>query len=181
MEFKNSYIFLKRKNESIETSNKDNKLNVKILPSFEKTLQKSFPNISFLKENNSLNSAKKGSFKINYKDSETEIFFKYYDVRFNCYLDIVVKGQRKQDAIKILTIVSDKLVGKGNIFDKDYVSIVSYDYASEYYCNKLFPYLNEFERKLRKILFIIYTLNFDLKYYSSTTSEEFQSNLKKKS
>ena len=72
-------------------------------------------------------------------------------------------------------------MAKNNSFDKYYVSIISYDYTSEYYCNKLFPFLNEFERKLRKVLFNVYTLNFNLNYYAATPSKELQDNIEKKS
>lgn len=56
--------------------------------------------------------------------------------------------------------------------------IVSYDAISEFYCNKLYPKLNELERHLRKLLFNIYTVNFGRDYYRTTFSAEIQSKAK---
>jgi len=183
MEFKNSYIFLKREKEKkqVQKNKKENVIVVNLPPSFKKLLQTSFQDISFSEKEDDLDFINAGSFTIDYKNIKTEVLFKYHNVWSNYYLDIIVKQQKKQDAVNILNIVNNKLVANGNVFDKDFISIISYDCISEYYCNKLFPYLNKFERKLRKILFIVYTLNFNLKYYSSTTSEEFQSTLEQKS
>lgn len=178
MEFKNSYIFLKREEKKhIRKSKEKNVIVVDLPPSFQKLLQKSFQDISFYEKG--IDFINMGSFTIDYKSNKAEVFFKYHNVGSNYYLDVIVNKQKRQDAFNILNAVNNKLVAHGNVFDKDFISIISYDCISEYYCNKLFPYLNEFERKLRKILFIVYTLNFNLEYYSSTTSEEFQKALKK--
>ena len=58
--------------------------------------------------------------------------------------------------------------------EKKYVMIVSYDAISEYYCNKIYPKLNELERNLRKLMLNTYTLQFGSEYYSKTISEEIQ-------
>lgn len=184
MEFKNSYIFLKRdkKEENIKKENKENNaIVISFPPSFQELLKKTFQNISFNNKDDKFDIMNSGTLKIKNNNQEVDVLFKYHDVWSNYYLDIIVKTGKKKDAINILNIVNSCLIGKKNIFDKYFVSIISYDYISEYYCNKLFPYLNEFERKLRKILFNIYTLNFNLEYYSATTSEEFQKGLKQKS
>lgn len=184
MEFKNSYIFLKRdkKEENIKKENKENNaIVISFPPSFQELLKKTFQNILFNNKDDKFDIMNSGTLKIKNNNQEVDVLFKYHDVWSNYYLDIIVKTGKKKDAINILNIVNSCLIGKKNIFDKYFVSIISYDYISEYYCNKLFPYLNEFERKLRKILFNIYTLNFNLEYYSATTSEEFQKGLKQKS
>lgn len=183
MELKNSYIFLKRKkeNNNIKKSSKENVIAVSFTPSLKKLLKRSFQNISFNDKEDNFDMFNSGSFYVNYNNKEIKVLFKYHNVWSNYYLDVIVNSRRKQEVIEILDIVNSTLIGKENVFDEHYVSIVSYDYISEYYCNKLFPYLNEFERKLRKVLFCIYTLNFNLEYYSATTSEEFQKGLKEKS
>lgn len=182
MNFKNSYIFLRRekKNENKNRTKKD-VIVINIIPSLKELLKKCFPDITFSDKENTTDIINSGSFKINYNKKKVEILFKYHKVGYNYYLDIIVNSRSKKEAVNILDIVNSLIIGKNNIFDEHYVSIVSYDYISEYYCNRLFPYLNEFERKLRKVLFCIYTLNFNLEYYSATTSEEFQEDLKKKS
>lgn len=183
MEFKNSYIFLERKEEkhSIKQTTNKNKIEISLTPSLKELLQKSFKKISFDVKEDRFDIINSGTFQIEYNNEKIEVKFKYHNVWSNYYLDIIVNARRKQDAVNILDIVNSSLICKKNVFDKYFVSIVSYDYISEYYCNKLFPYLNEFERKLRKILFNIYTLNFNLEYYSATTTEEFQKDIKEKS
>lgn len=180
VEYKNSYIFLKRKKE-VKKDKKDNTIVISLSSSFKELLKETFKNISFDEKENDFDIINSGIFKIRNNNENVDVWFKYHNVWSNYYLDVIVKSRNKQDAINILESVNASLMGKENIFDSYFVSIVSYDYISEYYCNKLFPYLNEFERKLRKILFSIYTLNFNLEYYCATTSEEFQKGLKQKS
>ena len=180
MRFNNSYIFLKRKKEEKEHIKEDNNIIVVSLsPSFKNLLKKAFKNISFDYKNDEFDFMNSGTIKINNK--KINVSFKYHNVWSSYYLEIMVKSNNKKDAIDVLEYVNSILIGKQNIFDKYFVSIVSYDYISEYYCNKLFPYLNKFERKLRKILFNVYTLNFNLEYYSATTNKDFQNELKQKS
>lgn len=62
----------------------------------------------------------------------------------------------------------------------DYIVIPSYDFVSEYYCNKIYPKLNSFKRKLRKLLYLIYRAQFEKYYFKKTTSEELQAKVKKK-
>ena len=60
----------------------------------------------------------------------------------------------------------------------NYIIITSYDSVSEYYCNKVYPKLNEFERKFRKLLFITYTAQFKKLYFEVTTSEKLREKAK---
>ena len=179
MEYKNSYIFLKRNEEPQKIPKEDNTLVINIPPSFMSLLKDSFNNIKFdYKNSDSINS---GSIVIKVNNKEETIFFKYHSVWENYYLDIIINSSNRKTVINILNDINTILIAKNNVFDKYYISIISYDYISEYYCNKLFPFLNEFERKLRKVLFNVYTLNFNLKYYSATPSKELQDNIEKKS
>ena len=177
MEYKNSYIFLKRNDKEKEIPKKDNTIVIKLSPSFKSLLKKTFRNIKFdYKDSEDINS---GKFTLEKGNKEIEILFKYYSVMGNYYLDIIVKNKNVMSAVSVLNEINDILFAKNNFFDEFYVSIISYDYSSEYYCNKLYPYLNEFERKLRKLLFNIYTLNFNLDYYSAIPNEEVKNNIKK--
>ena len=74
----------------------------------------------------------------------------------------------------------DKAIITNNKLSKNYIIITSYDSISEYYCNKVYPKLNEFERKFRKLLFITYTAQFKKAYFESTTSKELQTKAKEK-
>lgn len=179
MEYKNSYIFLKRNKEPKKITKEDNTIVINIPPSFMSLLKDSFNNIKFdYKNSDSINS---GSIVIKVNNKEETIFFKYHSVWGNYYLDIIINSSNRKTVINILNDINTILIAKNNVFDKHYISIISYDYISEYYCNKLFPFLNEFERKLRKVLFNVYTLNFNLKYYSASPSKELQDNIEKKS
>lgn len=179
MEYKNSYIFLKRNEEAKKIPKEDNKIVINLPPSFKSLLEKSFEKVKFdYKNSDSVNS---GSIVIKNHNKEEIVFFKYHSVWGNYYLDIIVNSSNRKTAVNILNDINTILMAKNNSFDKYYVSIISYDYTSEYYCNKLFPFLNEFERKLRKVLFNVYTLNFNLNYYAATPSKELQDNIEKKS
>ena len=176
MEYKNSYIFLKRNKEEkeVKKDKKDNTIVISLSPSFKELLKETFKNISFDEKEDDFDIINSGTFKIKNNNENVDVLFKYHNVWSNYYLDIIVKSRKKQDAINILEVVNASLIGKENNFDSSFVSIA-------YFNKSLYPYFNEFERKLRKILFSIYTLNFNLEYYSATTSEEFQKGLKQKS
>lgn len=183
MQFKNSYIFLRRKTDdkSEKTKIKDNVIEIDRIVSFKELLEASFTQITFNPEDNTFDAINNGTIKVEFKDKEYEILFQYHNVWDNYYLDIMYNTRSKYEAIEIQDNIKNILIGKGNSFEEIYVSIVSYDCVSEYYCNKLFPYLNEFERKLRKMLLLIYTLNFNLDYYIATTSIELQEKIKENS
>ena len=114
---------------------------------------------------------------INVSDITFKVVFLQYDVGKNVYLSIKVDGKTKHQSIKCLEHVQDKLLCSG--IEEDYITIISFDSISEYYCNKLYPKLNSLERKLRRLLFNTYVVNFDHEYYKTTISEELQINAKK--
>ena len=95
----------------------------------------------------------------------------------SCYLNVEAEGQTKGQLIDALEYVHSALFTTG--IEEDYISIISYDAVSEYYCNKLYPKLNELERNLRKLLFSIYVLNFGKEYFEATTTKEMQDKAKK--
>lgn len=179
MEYKNSYIFLERNEETKKSTNEDNVIVINLPPSFKSLLEKSFEKVKFDYKNS--DSVNRGSICIKNNNKEETVLFKYHSVWRNYYLDIIVNSSNRKRTLDILNEINTRLMAKNNYFDKYYISIISYDYTSEYYCNKLFPFLNKFERKLRKVLFNVYTLNFNLNYYATTPSKELQDNIKKKS
>ena len=63
------------------------------------------------------------------------------------YVNIVVVGKTRVQIIEVLEYVHSTLFAAG--IEEDYISIVSYDAISEYYCNILYPKLNRLERNLR--------------------------------
>lgn len=176
MEYKNSYIFIRK--DKPTKQQKNNKLIIDIPPSFKELLEKTFKYITFDFDDEGIDIMNSGSIEIKINNKKRQAFFKYRHGGDNIYFDIIVNSNNSLTALSILQNINTSLISKGSVFDKEYISVISYDYISEYYCNKLYPYLNEFDRKLRKILLNIYTLNFNLNYYSATTNDEFQKNLK---
>lgn len=114
---------------------------------------------------------------IDVSDITFKVVFLQYDVGKNVYLSIKVDGKTKHQTIKCLEHIQEKLFSSG--IDTDYIAIISFDSISEYYCNKLYPKLNLLERKLRRLLFNTYIVNFDQEYYKTTISEELQAKAKK--
>ena len=104
------------------------------------------------------------------------VIFRFYEVAGATYLDVTVESEAEDDIIKCLEYVHATLHASGVC--TAFVMIVSYDAISEFYCNKLYPKLNEIERHLRKLLFNIYTVNFGRDYYRTTFSAEIQSKAK---
>lgn len=175
MQYKNSYIFLKRENIKNPQTKTDNEIVVDFSTSFRSLLIKTFKNITF--DDKKIDFSPSGTITIFEGKKAKKLLFKYHNVGSSYYLDIIIDSKNKISAINLLEKATYLLIGKNNVFDKYFVSIVSYDYVSEYYCNKIYPLLNEFERKLRKLLFIVYTFNFNMEYYTKTTSKELQENL----
>ncbi|MGM9551297.1 MAG: hypothetical protein ACI3XA_03485 [Clostridia bacterium] len=99
------------------------------------------------------------------------------EVRENTFLDIIVDGKSKTQAIKCFEYIQTQLLTSG--IDEHYIPIISYDAISEYYCNKIFGKLNSLERNLRKLLYNIYIVNFGVQYYQATISKELQDEIKK--
>lgn len=162
MELQNSYIFLKESNES---SGKN--LEAYFNESFE-TLKRTGHGINIFKRTYS------GEIKIGKK--ERRAMFMLHLVENTYYVDVIAQGKTKSDVVKTLEYIHS-VICDSNI-SLDYTMIISYDAISEYYCNLMFPKLNELERNLRKLLYNIYTVNFGKDYYKATISDEIQTKAK---
>jgi hypothetical protein len=168
MKIINSYIFIPKK--------EDNNGNViklgEYFPTVFSAYFKATPTndiknvVSF---NNRINT---GDFK--YK--KMNIQYKILSVDSVYYLDIIIDGAKK-NIISCLTDFNDIFLKEGK-FNKKYIPIISYDYISEEYCNKVYPILNKFERKFRKLLFLIFTSNFKELYFEKMASEDLIKNVK---
>lgn len=122
----------------------------------------------------------KGIFDLTIGNEVQQINYKFTGVNSSYYLDIIVDSNSIGKIIPFLERIDNILVNEPNDINKDYIAIKSYDSISEYYCNKIYPYLNKFERKLRKLLYLIYTVQFERDYFKKTTTEEFQKTIKGK-
>lgn len=194
MQLINSYVFLKKEEE--QKRDKEGNYVIVLSDSVPSLFQKLFnANIEDLldsqsKNNNIVSSKKlkdlfykrkKGNFNIILEDGSIhKINYKFTCVNSSYYLDIIVIESRKIDGITILEKINSILLETGNDINKNYLIIKSYDIVSEFYCNKVYPKLNKFERKLRKLLYLIYTGRFEIDYFKKTTPDELQKNIKSK-
>lgn len=63
---------------------------------------------------------------------------------------------------------------------KDYNIALSFDGVSFYYCNKIYPKFNLFERKIRELVFNILIKSFGNRWYDQTVSEQLDKEIKAK-
>lgn len=120
-----------------------------------------------------------GNFQLEVEEVTKNIEFKRSIVDSNEYLDIIIEDGSEETIIKFMKEI-DKTIISNDKLCENYIIITSYDSISEYYCNKVYPKLNEFERKFRKLLYITYTAQFKKSYFEITTSKELQSKTKEK-
>lgn len=105
-----------------------------------------------------------------------EAKFIVHNVSETYYVSSAVSAASRPQLIQALEYIQSAFFSPDWI--KDYVPIVSYDAVSEYYCNKIYPKLNELERDLRRLLLNIYTLKLGINYYQETISSELQRKVK---
>lgn len=115
-------------------------------------------------------------YEIEVENVKYEPIFTIHNITQYFYLDICVSGKTKKQVIKVLEFIQEKIVDSD--IKKQYVMIISYDAISEYYCNKVYPKLNQLERNLRKLLFNVYTVRFGVDYYQKTISPDLQNKIK---
>ena len=120
----------------------------------------------------------RGSFLYNTIDSRVMVEYKIIEVDSTYYLDITLDSN-KLSIISCLEELNEIFISKEE-FMHDYITIISYDYVSEYYCNRVYPILNKFERKFRKLLFNIFTAQFKDLYFEKTATEEIIIKVKEK-
>lgn len=172
MTIQNSYIFLKKEDKNKQNNSQDS------IISLLKT--------AFLINSEDINSdsifKKMINTSILIKDDLINVIFKYNEVKVIniSYLDVIVKYNNKLKAIKCMEYIHNIINGENSDFNKDYICIVSYDSISEYYCNKIYPKLNLFERKLRNLMFNIYIVNFGKEFLDKTIDENLRKDINKK-
>lgn len=122
-----------------------------------------------------------GKFVITLDDKTNhEVNYKFTCVNSSYYLDVTIDEGKEVEGISVLEKINEILIDNINDINEEYIIIKSYDKISEYYCNMIYPKLSTFERKLRKLLYLIYTGRFEKDYFKKTTSEALQSAIKGK-
>lgn len=176
MQLQSSYIFLKNPKKKVKVPKKDGVITVALENEVISAIKELFP---LVQEVSSFYSLYKNRYecKIGTDKEQCNVEFAVTEVVGNIYLDVVATGQRKNYVIKCLESVQTAIQSSKTI--SAYTWIISYDAVSEYYCNNLYPKLNELERNLRKLLLNIYVVNFGRDYYHATISPELQEKTKK--
>lgn len=176
MIIRNSYVFLFKNEKDLNEVSRD--YIMMNPPQFSEMFRKSFLEVNFKVENMFKNY---GDFYIKYKNQIRKIKFEYNCVKKNCYLDIFFDCKVEKSGIEIMNMINNIINDENSKFSKQYIPIISYDSVSEYYCNQLYPLFNIFERKLRKILINIYTLQYETKYFENENLKNDMDDIKKQS
>ena len=125
MVYKNSYIFLKRNEKEKVVPKKDNTIIIKLSPSFKSLLEKTFDNIKFdCEDSEDINS---GRIVLKKNNKEVEVQFKYYSVKGNYYLDVMIDTKNVTSAVSIFNEINDILDEKillENDFKESYTSYI---------------------------------------------------------
>lgn len=168
---KMEYILIKKdKNKKI----KDKDENVIVIPSSPLMLiEKNFDNVKVNeitnKDEEILRSNWDGTFLVN--DAEISFSIKQYSKHKLSYLSLYTKV----NSISNIEIIDEKI---NKLMKENYIVITSYDCISEFYCNKIYKKLNNFERKLKELIFDIYTFSYGMNYYDRNFSDELKQKIK---
>ena len=156
------YIFL-RKNNILEKDGVESSYNA----IFTKMFGVLFKNVA----NNSFDIEVEGYlYTINFKLTSNKSSYTYY-------LTLFVEGKISKCA-KILNEVNVRLLRGSH--RKEYNIILTFDCISHYYCNKIYPKFNFFERKIRELIFFILVKSLGVDWYNATFSQELKNELTKK-
>lgn len=152
------YIFLFR-NGKYETKNKRN--------ACKELLEKIFYKVN------------KHSFNVDFNEKEYCInYHAYRDVEEKYFKICLYLDKSNIDTAKVLNYVDSKL--RKSEQRKNYIVIVAYDGVSKFYADKLYPFLSEFERKIREFVYLTLVKSFGSKWYKRTisNSKELDNNIK---
>ncbi len=169
----NSYIFLRKDRKTFEQ--KDG-FNILLYPKALEILKENF-NIEMKKDEYNTTDLKTGIINLEKDNVTYSIDFKLLSANGVEYLDLIVKEEGKRNSINLMEYIHS-IISNIEKFQKNFIIITSYDSISEYYCNLIFPKLGKFERKFRKLLFIIYTAQFEKLFFETTIPENVVLNVK---
>ena len=168
---KMEYILIK-KDKIRKIKDKDG--NVIVIPSSPlMIIKKRFDNVEVNKINSEdeeiLRSNWDGTFLVN--DAEITFSIKEYSKHKLSYLSVYTKV----NSISNIESIDEKI---NKLMKNNYIVITSYDCISEFYCNKIYKKLNNFERKLKELIFDIYTFSYGMNYYDRNFSDELKQKVK---
>lgn len=114
---------------------------------------------------------KDGTFVIRFEDKE-------YDVEFSCryngwtekQVKVYLNINNNLNTAKVLSLINKKICS--NEIRQRYYINNTYDECSEYLCNKAYPMFNAFERKIRKLIYLILVKSFGIYWPKQTMTKE---------
>lgn len=177
MKLKNDYIFLKSKRCSSESSTEDTQGKpFEFEKNVDDFLKSTFETEQIQKDPESkLINKYVCPIEVNEK-----IFLSKIEVRNSrkySYLNIEIEGNTKKQIVIALEQFQKTFLSSG--IRNYYIEIISYDSVSKYYCDQIYPQLNEVERNLRCLLYNIYILEFGEEYYQVTMDDSLQKKIKR--
>ena len=177
MKTKMEYIILK-KHEKTVFDKKKNTLILHLKDSPFKIIEKTFSNVKsddYTEEILNIKSEYIGT--LEYNNIIIEFSLKEYAKQSLEYLTVIINEKSK---INILVLEEIDRILQEAFEKQNYIFITSFDSISEYYCNKIYKKLNNFERKLRQLMFNIYTFSYGIKYYDITFNNDTKNKIKQR-
>ncbi len=168
MELKSSYVFLERHKSTGLTKDNDGCYSLDLPTSITFYIKQFFPSITDLRTE-IFPTKRELTLNLDISNKPCQITFLIYCVQDATYVNVIINAKTKAQAIKCLEEIQSRLLSPE--INKEYLSIISYDAISKYYCDKIYPKLNDLERNLRHLLFNTYIVNFGRDYFSDVDKD----------
>ena len=164
------YVFIRKENATTKITDNLSTTN----PPLHFVLRKIFTNVSH------------NAIQLKYKTKEYAVTYRY--IEHECekidsnadiqYLTLELDGKNKARIAEVLDTVHSRIFNHKE--KENYDIIVSYDGISKYYCDRIYPMLNEFERQIRNLVFKLLTHSFGALWLEKTATQEQQDSVKAK-
>ena len=100
----------------------------------------------------------------------------YYKTSLEMFYMMLSFKDKPLCATKVISEVNDRLLK--NAYRKDFYIVITWDEVSRHLCNKAFPLLAEFERKVRKLVYLILLKTFGREWFDKTVTSSLEDKLK---
>lgn len=162
------YIFIHRPESKKHKENVANNKNGVKLEDLLSPIYRMLKTLFSYKEN--------GTFSLIFEDNEYDFEYKKLRNNHESYsFCISVDYTPAMNAMLLDEI--DKVISKGE-HRKNFDIVLSYSGSAEYYCNKLYPIINKFERSIRDIIFLIVIETYGRNWFDTTVSTDVGDQLK---
>lgn len=122
------------------------------------------------------NNVQEQCFDVEYEHEVYTVFYRNYKKKVGSIQYLWLEMEEKPvTVIKVLEYVHS-IIQASESRKKNYV-ICSYDGVSLYYCNRIYPLFNKFERKIRDLVFCLLTKTLGSNWYKATIEKELDNSL----